>query len=105
MVKSDRVKVLSGEIVEEDIELSLADLCRACQLPAERVFELVQEGVIEPVGRDPARWRFQGISVRRVRCALRLEQDLGINVAGVALALDLLEELERLRARLRRLDD
>jgi len=40
--------------------------------------------------------------VRRVRCALRLESDLGVNLAGAALALDLLEELNRLRARQRR---
>jgi chaperone modulatory protein CbpM len=104
MAKGDLLKLLSGEIFEEEIELSLADLCRVCQLPAERVFELVEQGVVEPIGRDPARWRFQGISVRRVRCALRLEQDLGVNVAGAALAIDLLEELERLRARLRRLE-
>jgi chaperone modulatory protein CbpM len=104
MAKGDLLKLLSGEIFEEEIELSLADLCRVCQLPAERVFELVEQGVVEPIGRDPARWRFQGISVRRVRCAQRLEQDLGVNVAGAALAIDLLEELERLRARLRRLE-
>ncbi len=104
MAKGYLLKLLSGEIFEEEIELSLADLCCACQLPAERVFELVEQGVIEPIGHDPARWRFQGISVRRVRCAQRLEQDLGVNVAGAALAIDLLEELERLRARLRRLE-
>jgi chaperone modulatory protein CbpM len=104
MVRGDLLKLLSGEIFEEDIELSLADLCRACQLPAERVFELVEEGVIEPVGREPVRWRFRGTCVRRVRCAQRLEHDLGVNVAGAALALDLIEELERLRARLRRLE-
>ncbi|MET0104436.1 MAG: chaperone modulator CbpM [Sedimenticola sp.] len=104
MAKGDLLKLLSGEIFEDEIELSLADLCRTCQLPAERVFELVEQGVVEPIGRDPARWRFQGISVRRVRCAQRLEQDLGVNVAGAALAIDLLEELERLRARLRRLE-
>lgn len=104
MAKGELLKLLSGEIFEEEIELSLADLCRACRLPAERVFELVEQGVIEPVGRDPARWRFQGISVRRVRCAQRLEQDLGVNVAGAALAIDLLEELERLRVRLRRFE-
>jgi len=104
MAKGDLLKLLSGEIVEENIELSLADLCRVCQLPAERVFELVEEGVVEPVGRDPVRWRFQGISVRRVRCVQRLQRDLGVNIAGAALALDLLEEVKRLRARLRRLE-
>ena len=104
MARGDLLQLLSGEIVEEEIELTLADLCRACRLPTERVVELVEEGVIEPAGREPVRWRFRGTSVRRVRCAHRLEQDLGVNVAGAALALDLLEELERLRARLRRLE-
>ena len=99
----DLLLLLSGEVLEEDVELTLAELCRTCRVPAERVFDLVDEGVIEPVGRDPARWRFHGVSVRRVHCALRLERDLGVNVAGAALALELLDELETARARLRRL--
>jgi chaperone modulatory protein CbpM len=105
MTENDLLKALAAELVEEDTELSLADLCRACQLPAERVFELVDEGVIEPLGRQPARWRFRAISIRRVRCVQRLERDLGVNVAGAALVLDLLDELERLRGRLRHADD
>ena len=104
-MKNDLLSLLSGDVLEEDVELTLAELCRICQLPAERLFELVEEGVVEPLGRDPVRWRFRGISVRRIRCAQRLERDLGVNVAGAALALDLLEELEDLRARLRRLGD
>lgn len=101
----DILSLLSGDVLEEDTELSLADLCRACQEPAERIFELVAEGVVEPVGREPSHWRFQGTSVRRVRCVKRLEHDLGVNLAGAALALDLLEELETLRVRLRRFGD
>lgn len=95
---------LVGKILEEDIELSLADLCRASQLPAERVIEWVHEGVVEPVGRSPESWSFRGVSLRRVRCARRLEEDLGVNTAGIALALDLLDEIERLRARISRLE-
>lgn len=104
MADRDRSQTLSGELVEEDTELSLADFCLACELPAERVLELVEEGVIEPLGREPRRWRFRAVSVRRVRCAQRLEHDLGVNLAGAALVLDLLDELERLRARLGRVD-
>lgn len=95
---------MSGEVMEEEVELTLAELCQACRMPAEQVFDLVDEGVVEPVGRDPSSWRFRGISVRRVRCVQRLERDLGVNVAGAALALELLEELERLRNRLHRLE-
>lgn len=104
MAKNRRVDFLSGEIFEEDTELSFADLCRVCRLPAERVLEFVEEGVVEPVGRDATHWRFQRVSVKRVRRALHLERDLGVNTAGAALALDLLEELEQLRAKLHRLD-
>lgn len=104
MARKDLANALSGEIFEEGIELSLADLCRACRLPAERVLEFVEEGIVEPVGQDSAQWRFQSVSIKRVRCALHLERDLGVNTAGAALALDLLEELERMRERLRRLD-
>ena len=99
----DLESLLSGEVLEEDVELTLAQLCRACDLPADRVFELVAEGIAEPAGRDPRRWRFRGVSVRHVRFAVRLERDLGVNAAGAALALDLLEELEALRMRLRRM--
>ena len=99
------LSLLTGEVLEEEVELTLAELCRACRLPAERVFELVEEGVVEPVGRDPVRWRFRGVSVRRVRCVLRFERDLGVNVAGAALALDLLEQIEAMRSRLHRLED
>jgi len=100
----DLLSLLTGEVLDEEV-LTLAELCRACRVPAERVFELVEEGVVEPVGREPASWRFQGVSVRRVRCVLRLERDLGVNVPGAALALDLLEEIESLRARVRRLGE
>jgi chaperone modulatory protein CbpM len=46
---------------------------------------------------DASEWRFSGAALRRARIALRLERDLGVNLPGVALALDLLEELQRLR--------
>jgi len=98
---NDLPPLLSGEL-EEELELSLAELCQACRLPAEQVIELVEEGVVEPVGRDSARWRFTGTSLHRVRCAIQLHSDLGINWSGAALALDLLEEIESLRTRLER---
>lgn len=91
-------------VLDEEFHLTLGDLCRACHLPAEQILALVEEGILEPQGTDPSRWRFQGVSVRRVRCAYRLTHDLGINLAGAALAVELLEEIRTLRARLRRLE-
>jgi chaperone modulatory protein CbpM len=54
-------------------------------------------------GGDPAHWRFPGTSLRRLEVALRLHQDLELNLAGVALALalELMDQIETLRGRLR----
>jgi len=102
---NDILSLLTGDVLEEDVEMTLAELCRACQVSAETVFELVDEGVFEPMGQEPAIWHFHGINVRRVRCVQRLQNDLGVNIAGAALALELLEELEVMRERLRRIDN
>jgi chaperone modulatory protein CbpM len=99
-----KTTTLTGTILEEEVVLSLGELCRASRLSAERVIEFADEGIIEPIGGCPESWRFRGVSLRRIRCAQRLEEDLGVNAAGVALILDLLDELEQLRARLGRFE-
>lgn len=104
-MKKQSLTLISGELLEEEVEMNLAQLCRACGLSEAQIHELVDHGVIDPVGRKPDKWRFRGVSLRRLRLTQILQRDLGVNVAGAALALDLLEELEQLRARLRRFDD
>jgi len=91
-----------GSVVEEEVQLSLVGLCHACHASSEQVVALVDEGVLEPAGRVPDEWQFGGAALRRARAALRLGRDLQLNAAGVALALDLLDEIEALRSRLRR---
>lgn len=88
-------------ILEEQTQLTLDDLCRACTVPAEQIIELVNVGVLDPLGREPTRWRFDGISLNRARVALRLQRDIGIDLIGAALAMELLDEIELLRTRLR----
>lgn len=101
-MSEQKITAIRGTIVEADTALSLGELCRACAVSAEDVLRLVEEGVIEPRGREPRVWRFEAVCVRRVTRAQRLRRDLGLNLAGAALAVDLLEELDRLRTRLRR---
>jgi chaperone modulatory protein CbpM len=91
----------AGFILEEQTGLTLAELCQACMAQADFIAELVDEGVLAPLGRAPEQWRFTGIQLRHASVAVRLQRDLGVNVAGAALALQLLDELDTLRARLR----
>jgi len=99
---------LTGLILEEQTELTLADICRACAAQTDMIVELVHEGVLEPQGNAgndaPDRWHFSGVHLQRARVALRLQNDLGVNLAGAALALELLDELDALRARLQLLE-
>jgi chaperone modulatory protein CbpM len=92
--------ILSGDIVENETRLTLRQLCDACTVHAEYIIELVDEGFIEPIGIEKSHWYFKGTSIIRVQKARRLQRDLGINLAGIALALELMEEIEQLRSRL-----
>ncbi|MES1982496.1 MAG: chaperone modulator CbpM [Pseudomonadota bacterium] len=88
-------------IWEEQTQLTLSELSRACAVHAECIIELIDEGLLAPIGREPQHWRFTGHQMRSAILALRLQRDLGINLAGAALALQLLDEMDALRARLR----
>ena len=92
----------SIDIVEEGVHLSLVELCRACRAQEEQVRVWVVEGVLTPIGERPEEWRFAGASLRRARLALTLTRELEINAPGVALVLDLMDEIEALKASLRR---
>lgn len=89
----------SGIVLDETVKLSLVDVCEACRIDAESIFEMVNEGIVDPEGSEPMNWRFNTTALRRLQTALHLQRDLGVNLPGAALALDLLEELEVLRRR------
>lgn len=92
--------ILQGTLVDEHIELTIDDLCCACSITSEWVYELVEEGVLEPVNPDQEQWLFTASSLNRTRTAAHLKRDLNINTAGIALALDLLEQIQQLESRL-----
>lgn len=83
-----------------EIELTLVELCQACRASEEEVRTWVLEGVLEPSGDRPEDWRFAGSSLRRAQTAFRLSRDLEVNLAGIALALNLLDEIAALKSRL-----
>ena len=99
-------RYLTATIIEEETQLSLAELCRACSVREEQIQVWVVEGVLQPLGdaprEAPQQWRFAGPALRRARLAITLSRDLEVNPPGIALALDLMDQIETLNARLRR---
>ena len=91
---------IEGAIVEDEVHMSIVELSQAARTPEELIMSWVSEGVLSPAGSSPEDWRFSGESLRRAKTAARLTYDLELNTPGVALALDLLEEITRLRNQL-----
>ncbi len=97
------METVTGEIVDETVEYGLKDVCEVCGVHAEYVVEMVEAGIIDAKGDKPTTWRFSAVSVMRSRKALRLRRDLEINIPGLAVTLDLLDEVESLRTQVQAL--
>ena len=96
-------ETMRGQLIEDETLITVDELCRHCTVRVEEVITFVQEGILDPSD-DVIRpeqadvWQFHISSVKRVQTVVHLQRDLGVNLAGVALALELLDriiELER----------
>lgn len=88
---------LTGIVLDEEVTLSLDEVCEVCGIQQSVVIEMVAEGIAEPLDDASSDLEFSGIAVTRLMAAFRLQRDLHINLAGAALALDLLDEIRILR--------
>jgi chaperone modulatory protein CbpM len=80
--------------------LTLEALAAAVGLHPDLVERFVAYGLLEPVSVEgQVRW-FDVTAARRLRTVRRLREDLGINLPGIAVALDLLERIEALQREL-----
>ena len=84
-------------MTEYNLRISLREFCQRCDLSAETIVEYVEHGILEPEGEYQEAWLFTTDMVPVTRRANRLHHDLGLNWAGVALALELLSQRDRLR--------
>ncbi len=96
MPKQQKPMVVITISTEEIRELTLDELCSACEVTPDFVADVIEQGVIEPL----PDLRFNEEALRKVRTVLRLQQDLEVNLPGAALIIDLMDELERLRKQL-----
>lgn len=91
---------VSGYLYTSETLLTIDEFSRVCAVERQQIVELVEEGVLVAEGSRAEEWRLSGDSLRRAQAAMRLQRDLGLNLPGVALALELLDELEHLRSRM-----
>jgi len=93
--------VLIGAVLD-DACLTLEELASACSVGPEWVIHQVEEGALVGRGHAMVDWRFTSRDLVRVRHIRAVERDFDAVPELAALVADLLDEVERLRARLRR---
>jgi chaperone modulatory protein CbpM len=88
------------EILDDVEQVTREELAALCGVDVNWIDEMIAHGVIAPAQLHTL--HFSAVTITTIRRARRLEQDFALNVPGVALALDLLDEIERLRAEVKR---
>lgn len=83
----------------EESSFSLDELCEISHVTPNFIIDLITYEIICPEGATPNEWLFDMRQLQRIQTVLRLQRDLEINLAGAAVVLDLLDEMEQLRAK------
>ncbi|RMX20913.1 chaperone modulatory protein CbpM [Legionella jordanis] len=87
----------SGVLEGEDFfYLSLQQVSCSFGVSEKIIFDILDEGIVETQFNENKELQFNSEAVGKIRMVLRLHQDLGVNFPGAALALQLLQEIERL---------
>lgn len=80
------------------VQLDMRTLCQEANITADWVIEIVEHGIVQPSGRTPDDWLFDDRAPVTLKRAVKLHQELELEWEGVALALELLEEVQHLRS-------
>ncbi|WP_133130385.1 chaperone modulator CbpM [Legionella yabuuchiae] len=90
-------KIIAGILMDDNASVTFIEVCEQYDISEEELIEMVEHGVVEIQANNIKRSTFDYYSLTRIQSALRLKYDLGINTQGVALALELLDQLNALQ--------
>jgi len=95
--------VLEAHVLTDSDWIGAAEICQMCRLELAAVLELGDLGLLSP-RETPSGWQVPATALPRLRLIGRLMRDLGVNVSGAALAVELLEAQRALERRIRDLE-
>lgn len=83
---------------EEWFYLSMHEITYSLGIKPEMIIEIINEGIISINPNEQEQWQFDNEAYRRIRTVFQLNRDLGVNVPGAGLILELLSEIDRLQS-------
>jgi chaperone modulatory protein CbpM len=90
-------------LLVDEVRIGLTEFAASCTVSREWIIEHVEAGVLlDQAPPEPERWSFTSRDLIRARALQSLERQFDANPEIAGLVVDLVEELERLRARLKR---
>jgi hypothetical protein len=95
--------VLEAHILSEGDWIEATRICQLCRIDLNVMRELSELGLVTARASGGG-WQLPATAVPRLRVIGRLMQDLGLNVSGAALAVELLEAQRALERRIRDLE-
>ncbi|GGI88594.1 chaperone modulator CbpM [Legionella impletisoli] len=90
-------KIIAGILMDENSSITFVEVCEQYEIAEEELLELVEHGIVEIPSNNIKRSTFDYYALARIQSALRIKYDLGINTPGVALALELLDQITELQ--------
>ena len=92
-------KKVTTLVVDEGKTYTFVEVSQQLNIPEDLLNEMQAYGLFEAIIQHN-RALIDQLALQKIESALRLHNDLGINLQGVVLALELLDEIEELRQRL-----
>lgn len=96
---SKSITLLEGVLQDDTISYTLVELSEISLIEIAFLNKMLDAGIIEPKTTQPLP-QFDYRAVRRAVKAFRLHRDLSINLEGISLILDLLDEIKILEQEL-----
>ncbi|TAL58685.1 MAG: molecular chaperone [Legionella sp.] len=89
--------LLTGVLIEETTTYTFTEVCHRYHIPKELLIEIIEIGLFPEQNITAEQMVLDQKSLMRLETAFRLHRDLEVNLPGVALALELMDEMERMR--------
>lgn len=87
-------------VIQETTTFTVTEICQRCNLPYAFLKQMVEHGMFESQLDLEENFALDLVQVNRIESAFHLHNDLEINMPGIALVLELRDEIDHLQKEL-----